>query len=202
MNDKFYEDLLNIKTQGHKKWTNTINHPYEATSYKALDMLIKEYPIDKSDSIVDFGCGKGRSLFFLNHFRGCRCVGIDFDADLIDACEDNKLSYLKKGKSKSDAINFYSIKAQDYDVCDDDNKFYFFNPFSVKIFAKVIENVLLSFENTLRDIDIILYYPSYDYIYFLENQSPFILYKEIKLDNYDKDLSERFLIYRLGIKNT
>ena len=50
-----------------------------------------------------------------------------------------------------------------------------------------------------RSIDIILYYPSEDYIYYLEYITPFRLLKDIlipKLNN--KDERERFVIYRLN----
>ena len=63
---------------------------------------------------------------------------------------------------------------------------------------KVVENILRSFENNPRKIDIILYYPSEDYIYYLENYTPFIQTKEVRLDNlYKSDNQERFLIYEL-----
>ena len=61
---------------------------------------------------------------------------------------------------------------------------------------KVVENILISFENNPSKIDIILYYPSDDYIYYLENYTPFIQIKEVRLDDlYKKDNQERFLIY-------
>ncbi len=64
---------------------------------------------------------------------------------------------------------------------------------------KVINNILLSVENTYREIDLILYYASDDYRYFLEYQTSFELLKEIELpDLYEKNTYERFLIYRLS----
>ena len=45
----------------------------------------------------------------------------------------------------------------------------------------VVNNILLSVENTGREVDIILYYPSEDYIFFLENQTAFELKKEVRL---------------------
>ena len=62
-----------------------------------------------------------------------------------------------------------------------DNRFYFFNPFSVQVFMNVVNNILLSVEAVEREMDIILYYPSEDYIFFLENQTAFELKREIRL---------------------
>ena len=64
---------------------------------------------------------------------------------------------------------------------------------------KVVENILMSFENNPRKIDIILYYPSDDYIYYLENYTPFMQIKEVRLDSlYNMDNQERFLVYELS----
>ena len=75
--------------------------------------------------------------------------------------------------------------------------FYFFNPFSVEIFQSVIHNVLKSVEHYPRPVDIVLYYPTTAYVYFLEEQTPFermeeLLIPILSLDNED----ERILMYR------
>ena len=65
----------------------------------------------------------------------------------------------------------------------------------------IISNILLSFEKASRELELLLYYPSEDYIYFLENKTPFELKEEVVLkDWYEKSPNERFLIYRLGYK--
>ncbi|MEH6948737.1 SAM-dependent methyltransferase, partial [Bacillus sp. JJ634] len=75
----------------------------------------------------------------------------------------------------------------------------FFNPFSVQIFMKIIQNILRSVEQFPRDIELVLYYGSKDYIFFLENQTAFQLKKEILLEGLsDSNPYERFLIYRLA----
>lgn len=56
-------------------------------------------------------------------------------------------------------------------------------------------------ENYERIVDVILYYPSDDYIYFLENNTPFVLLKEIKLPElYSNDPRHVFLVYRLDYR--
>lgn len=62
----------------------------------------------------------------------------------------------------------------------------------------VIGNILISAERYKRTVDVILYYPSEDYTYFLESNTPFVLFNEIKLpDLYDIDPHHSFLMYRL-----
>jgi hypothetical protein len=58
---------------------------------------------------------------------------------------------------------------------------------------------LVSVEKFKREVDVILYYPSEDYIYYLENHTSFELIKEIPLPGlYENNANERFLIYRLA----
>ena len=92
----------------------------------------------------------------------------------------------------------YNLDAEGYDVEPDDNRFYLFNPFSVQIFQKVISNILLSVEQHPRSIDVILYYPTPEYIQFLEGNTAFELLKEVRVPElYDQNNNERFVIFRL-----
>lgn len=200
MKEEYYEKLLNIKTNGSEKWANSFVHchPYEPTSYDVLDILFEKYSLDINDSIVDFGCGKGRLAFYINHLFKSKVVGVDMNSSLYKQALNNKVAYFKKYKKYEDNINFYCCMAQDYQITPSDNKFYFFNPFSVQIFIKIIENILTSIENHERKIQLILYYPSEDYIYYLENNTAFFIKDEIIIPKeYNTDIRERFLIYEL-----
>ena len=204
MNEQYYEKLLNIKTSGEQKIFNESLHynRYEPTSYSALEILSKQYKFTAEDSIIDFGCGKGRLNFYINHFFDSTVTGIEMNSFFFKEAVDNKRDYLKKHKKKKDKINFLNYFAEEYNINPLDNKFYFFNPFSIQIFIKVIGNILISVEKYERIIDVILYYPSDDYIYFLENNTPFIFLNEIKLPYlYDNDPRHSFLVYRLDYRN-
>ena len=88
--------------------------------------------------------------------------------------------------------------AEEYDIDMRDNRFYFFNPFSVQIFMKIINNILLSFEKEPRQIELILFYASQDYIFFLENQTAFELKNEVMLPGLtESNPFEKFVIYQL-----
>ena len=201
MDEQYYEKLLNIKTSGEQKIFNESPHynRYEPTSYSVLEILAKQYHFTAEDTIVDFGCGKGRLNFYINHFFDSTVTGIEMNTFFYTQAIDNKRDYLKKHKKKINKINFLNCFAEEYNINPSDNKFYFFNPFSIQIFIKVIGNILISVEESERTVDIILYYPSYDYIYFLENNTPFVLLNEIKLPYlYDNDPRHSFLVYRLS----
>lgn len=203
MDEQYYEKLLNIKTSGEQKVFNESLHynRYEPTSYSALEILSKQYKFTVEDSIVDFGCGKGRLNFYINYFFDSTVTGIEMNNFFYKEAIDNKRDYLKKHKKKKDKVNFLNCFAQEYSINPSDNKFYFFNPFSIQIFMKVIANILISVEERERTVDVILYYPSDEYIYFLENNTPFVLLNEIKLPVlYDNDPRHSFYVYRLDYR--
>ena len=203
MDEQYYEKLLNIKTSGEQKIFNNSLHynRYEPTSYSVLEILSKQYNFTAEDNIVDFGCGKGRLNFYINHFFDSTVTGIEMNTFFYKEAIDNKRDYLKKYKKKKDKITFLNYFAEEYNINPSDNKFYFFNPFSMQIFIKVIGNIMISIEEYERTVDVILYYPSDDYIYFLENNTPFVLLNEIKLPYlYDNDPRHSFLVYRLDYR--
>ena len=196
MKEKYYDKLLNINTIGNQNWKNTSthNHPYEPTLYVALEELFEDYNLSKNDHIVDFGCGMGRLIFYINYYFKSYVTGVEINERYYEEALINKINYVKKNKKSEDKINFECNLAQQYEISTLDNKFYFFNPFSIQIFSKVIDNILESYEENMRDMDIIMYYPSAGYLDFLDYKTPFILNKEIYLkDLYEKDDREKFV---------
>ncbi|MGG3926271.1 methyltransferase [Metabacillus fastidiosus] len=198
MNEQYYDAMLNIKTTGEQKGFNqSIHyHRYEPTPYEALEKLFTQYELKSSDRIVDFGCGKGRLNFFVHHMYNVTAVGIEMNETFYKEAIENRDRYVRRRKNGKDKIHFHCCLAEEYEINPSDNRFYLFNPFSIQIFRGIINNILLSVEQTKRDIEIILYYSSDDYMFFLENETAFELKEEIKLPENNR--YERFLIYRLA----
>ena len=201
MNEQYYDAVLHIKTVGEQKefYKSLHYHRYEPTPYHALETLFAQYDLKSSDRVVDFGCGKGRLNFYIHHFYHASVVGIEMNETFYKEAMENRDRYIKKEKKGRDKIHFQCCLAQEYEIDLLDNKFYFFNPFSVQVFMNVINNILFSVEQAGREVEVILYYPSEDYIYFLENQTSFELKEEVRLPGlYERNSNERFLVYRLG----
>jgi SAM-dependent methyltransferase len=201
MKEKYYDDLLNIFTRGDQKdFNGSLHyHRYEPTPYSALEVLFEQYELKNSDRVVDFGCGKGRLNFYLNYRFQSTVVGIEMNKGFFEKAISNRRNYLKSSKKNDDQIHFQNCLAEEYRINPLDNRFYFFNPFSLQIFMIVLNNILFSVEKAKRDIEIILYYPSEDYIYFLNNHPSFQLKQEVLLkDLYKHNPNERFMIYRLA----
>ncbi|WP_020061636.1 SAM-dependent methyltransferase [Bacillus sp. 123MFChir2] len=201
MNEQYYDAVLHIKTVGEQKefYKSLHYHRYEPTPYHALETLFAQYDLKSSDRVVDFGCGKGRLNFYIHHFYHASVVGIEMNETFYKEAMENRDRYIKKEKKGRDKIHFQCCLAQEYKIDPLDNKFYFFNPFSVQVFMNVINNILFSVEQVEREVELILYYPSEDYIYFLDNQTSFELKEEVRLPGlYERNSNERFLVYQLG----
>lgn len=199
MKEYYYDKLLNIKTGGEQKDFNKSlhYHRYEPTPYVGLETLFKHYSLKSTDHLVDFGCGKGRLNFYVHHTFKSSVVGVEMNRLFYEEALENRDNYIKRHKSGRERIQFVNCLAEEYTITPQDNHFYFFNPFSVQVFMKVINNIQLSVEASWREVEVILYYPSEDYIYYLENQTSFQLWQEVKLELYNSNPNERLLIYRL-----
>lgn len=201
MKNYYYENLLNINTKqdrnAKREYSNNY-HPYEPTPYSALEELVKHHDISANDHVVDFGCGLGRLNFFLHYYFSPSVTGIEMNEDVYQKALHNLKNYHKKTKTNIDRIQFYCGKAEDYSIRAEDNQFYFFNPFSVHIFRKVIHNIMKSHEQAQRHIFVVLYYSHEDYLFFLERETNFKLINEIQIPHhYERDPYERFTIYQL-----
>lgn len=199
MQEKDYETLLNINTSGEDKYHTSLHyHRYEPTPYAVLEQLFQIYPLHETDSIIDYGCGKGRLNFFIHHKCRASVTGIEMNEIFYRNAVENQASYFKKYPSKENKINFLCGLAEDYEIKANDNKFYFFNPFSIQIFRKIIENILISMELHPRCVDLILYYPSDEYIYYLEHKTGFSQIHDITFSNNHRNHRERLVVYQLS----
>ena len=200
MNEHETDRLLGIQTAGVQDWGLRSIHDnrYEATPYEGLDALLDEYRIGRTSSVVDFGCGKGRTAFYINHRTGASVTGVEMDGQLyLDALENRNLYMIKKKNRLKGSVTFIRSRAEAYRADPLDNVFYFFNPFSVSLFAKVLSNILKSVEEHPRTADLILYYPTLDYLSHLENHSPFIHLKDVPVPGLsEKNPNERFSIWQ------
>lgn len=78
-----------------------INNPYESTKsfYKFLNKQVKL----KNKRIIDFACGSGANLFYLNKkYSVSECIGFDLSNFLLNRAKN----YVKKNKIKN--ISFYN----------------------------------------------------------------------------------------------
>ncbi|HHV39291.1 MAG TPA: class I SAM-dependent methyltransferase [Tepidimicrobium sp.] len=198
MVERNYDKSLWIKTTGIREWKDRSIHynRCESTPYMALKELFKRYKLNKTDRLVDFGCGRGRVAFYVHNRFKIPVTGVEVHDTTFDEVLNNKASYRHRFQDIAAPIRFEYGLAEHYEIEPMDNKFYFFNPFSIKIFKKVVGNILHSVKRNRRTVDIILYYPMPEYKLYLKKSTSFKLINKIRVPEAS-DSREKFLIYRL-----
>ena len=191
------DNALYIKTTGIREWDYGVDsyNRYEATPYTALDKLFKNYKLEETDKVVDFGSGRGRVAFYIhNHFQ-IPVTGVEANDKTFDEAVQNKKSYEYKLEHIEPPIHFEYGLAEHYKIEPEDNIFYFFNPFSIKIFKRVVMNILKSVKQSERTVELILYYPLPEFKQFLRESTPFEIINKIKVSG-DHGKYGKFVIYR------
>ena len=132
-NEIRWDKLLKIRTTGRDdSKADQYRYPYEPTPYSVLERLANSGLIRKNNTLIDYGCGKGR----------------------VD---------------------------------------------SVEILQKVIAQILDSYYENIRTIQLFFYYPSDEYISYLMTVDELMYYDEIDCrDLFDgNDSRERIMIFEI-----
>jgi SAM-dependent methyltransferase len=160
-NESKWDKVLHIKTDGRDDINaDGYRYPYEPTPYCVLERLTDSGLVGKGDVVLDYGCGKGRVSFFLEHQLKAKAIGIEYDERIYTEAMEN----LKTAKAKPD---FVLAKAEEFEVPTEVNRCYFFNPFSVEILRSVMARILDSYYTDPREILLFFYYPSDEYMCYL-----------------------------------
>lgn len=197
INEKEFEEFLGISTIEEKSLVKDEKAKYsiyEATHYKGLIEIFREVVMTPYDTLVDFGCGLGRVLFYCNQQYMCKVTGVEYDKDIYNKLQENAEDYCRRFKNQEKRMLLLNMKAEDYLIEPEDNYFYFFNPFSVEIMSRVLDNILESVREYPRKVTFILYYCTYE-IMSLIRKYPFTLEKIIKLSGYEEDPDEKAYVY-------
>ena len=188
MTEREWDKRLHIRTIGREDEDNPHYSPYEPTPYAVLLRLSDSGHIGRKDHLLDYGCGKGRVAFFMASVVGCRVTGIDHSRKLIDMAKENR-----KSSRLGDRVMLKCCLAEQYEA-QDENAFFFFNPFSEKVFESVVRKLI-----TRGSGKLILYYPSEEYIALLDHTP-----EVERIDTIDcgdlfigKNQRERIEIFRL-----
>ena len=188
-----WDASLQIQTCGRDdKNSDEYRYPYEPTPYSVLARLADSGLFDDGDTVLDYGCGKGRVGFLLSCRTKVKSIGIEYDARIYADALENKQTV----KSKQDLV---LIRAEEYKVPPYVNRCYFFNPFSVEILHKVMARILESYYTRPRELFLFFYYPSDEYLSYLMTVEELEFYDEIECFDLFKgqDHQERILIFQL-----
>ena len=195
-NEIRWDRLLNIHTTGRDDTdSDQYRYPYEPTPYSVLERLANSGLIRKGNTMIDYGCGKGRVDFFLAYQTRCRSIGIEYNERIYERAVQNKNSAAASGR-----VEFELADATQYAVPTDVDRIYFFNPFSLEILQKVIGRILKSYYENMRQIKLFFYYPSDEYISYLMTVDELMFSDEIDCrDLFDgENARERIVIFEMG----
>lgn len=193
--DELKDKLLNISTTGRDDKTADDDHsPYEPTAYAVLDRILESGYINQDSVVVDMGCGKGRVALYFSHQCGCKAFGIDIEERFI-RCADHNREILNPIN-----VSFVCGSAEHFKITDKMDNFYFFNPFSYDIFRGVLSKIVTSYYECPREIHLIFYYPSDEYMGRLMTEEKLMFVDEIDCrDLFEgKDEREKVVIFEIG----
>ena len=193
--EKTWDKLLKIKTTGRDDSnSDQYRYPYEPTPNGVLERLANSGYIRKKDVVLDYGCGKGRVDFFLSYQTKARTIGIEYDERIYQSAIENQKNAVSKSKTE-----FVLERAENYEVPELVNRCYFFNPFSVELLRKVMARIIKSYYENPREIFLMFYYPSEEYISYLLTVDELEFYDEIDCGDLfeKKDSREQIMIFVL-----
>lgn len=194
-NEIRWDKLLKIRTTGRDdSKADQYRYPYEPTPYLVLERLANSGLIRKNNTLIDYGCGKGRVDYFMAYQTKCKSIGIEYDERIYEKAMTNKETAVSSNKVIIELAN-----AEKFEVLESVDKIYFFNPFSVEILQKVIAQILDSYYENIRTIQLFFYYPSDEYISYLMTVDELMYYDEIDCrDLFDgNDSRERIMIFEI-----
>ena len=196
MNKEFsWDKILQIKTVGRDdKNADEYRYPYEPTPYCVLERLAESGLFGEGDTLLDYGCGKGRVGFFFSYRTKTDSIGIEYDEHIYQSALENQKTAHQKAK-----LRFVLTRAEEYEVPTDVNRCYFFNPFSLEILQKVMARIIDLYYADPREILLFFYYPSDEFMCYLMTLDELEFYDEIECgDLFDgNDPRERVMIFQL-----
>lgn len=196
MTESEWDKLLEIKTSGRDdSHADDYRYPYEPTSYDVLERLANSGYIKKKNTLLDYGCGKGRVSLFMAYQTKCRSIGIEYDERIYERAITNK-----EGSLSGSRVEFLCTDAKNYEVPAMVDRIFFFNPFSVEILKSVLVKIYESYYDNPREILLMFYYPSDDYIACLIQEGEIDFEDEIDMRDLfgsGKDERERIMIFKL-----
>ena len=197
--EQWWEKKLGIETGCYRdRFLEEACNPYEPTDYRVLERLAGSGYVTQESHFLDYGCGLGRSLFYMAARTGCRATGVEFDPSLCENAENN-LARAKLPEEYKKGIRIVCADARNYRL-EDEDCIYFFNPFANEILEIVLEKIRQSCFDRPRQMYLFFYYPFDEEVAALMTADGFTFVDEIDCtDLYEYfDLRERILVYEAG----
>ena len=107
-----WDKLLQIHTTGRDDSnSDQYRYPYEPTPYTVLERFANSGLLCKENTLLDYGCGKGRVDFFLSYQTRCRCLGVEYDERIYEKVMENKKEAVSKER-----VSFSLANAEEFQL--------------------------------------------------------------------------------------
>lgn len=157
--DWYWDSMLGTKTGGvhPSESPSDFNDNVECnpTPYRILNKVFSNMSINEDDTLVDYGCGKGRCVCFAAQYPFDKIYGIEISEHLASIAAAN-VEHLRRKRARR--IEIVNMGATEFD-CAEGTLFYFFNPFGRMTFSAVVDRIRGSLIANDRKIRLVYYNP-------------------------------------------
>ncbi len=151
---------------------------YMPASYDLLEDIFEKIEISNYNHLLDIGCGKGRVLCVAAHWGVKKVSGIDFSKEFCATATKNLL--ITQEKLENLQFKIYNNDAFYFEIAQDVDCIFMFNPFDDLIMSGVIENIETSLEENPRKMTIVYFNPMQKHLFLQEGYE--IIYQQKKLN--------------------
>jgi hypothetical protein len=109
-------------------------------------------------TFIDFGSGKGRSLFAASDFPFKRIIGVEFNRFLHETALKNIKTY-RNGNQRCSVIEPVHADAAAYEIPHGPMVYYFYDPFAEPVMRPVVDNIVRKLESSNEKCYIIYFNP-------------------------------------------
>lgn len=146
-----------------KTCSSNVRHSvrYQASKARPLKLLLQRLSLPRDCVFVDVGSGKGKALLIASGFGFKRLIGVEFSRDLCEISRSNIKIFKEKTGCQAD-ISAVESDIDEYDIKNDENIFYLYNPFDEIVMQKFLEKIKRSIDNYERKIWLIYHIAEHD----------------------------------------
>ena len=149
-------------------------------------------PYDKF-VFVDFGSGKGRTLFLASEYPFKKIEGVEFSSELHETAVRN-IAVFKSSRQRCHCIKSLHMDAVDYPLPSDNLLIYLYNPFGREIMLKVLDNIRKSMGEQPRQVIIVYFNPLSGHLFEQQDFLPFKVQISLPYD-WTRQIQRKACVY-------
>ncbi len=128
---------------------------YKPSRIRHFRLLIKNLNLPENSVFVDMGSGMGRVLLMASLYKFKHITGVEISSRLCEIAGNN-IKIFKKKLKRPLYIEIVNVDVLKYRIKNDENVFYFYNPFDNYVMEIIIERVMKSIAENPRKVWFIL----------------------------------------------